>query len=155
MEVFLKFVHLASIIIWLGSIVFFSFFAAPSIFKVLPRETAGTVVGDIFPKYWMVGYACGLAALASLFALSALRGRYPVARLSVLAVMTVLVFYSGLVVGKKGRSLKAEMRRAPDERKKELRKRFRKTHAVSSVLNMTTLALGVALVLLTAFEMNL
>ena len=39
-------------VIWVGMIVFFTFFAAPSIFKALPRELAGEVIGHIFPKYW-------------------------------------------------------------------------------------------------------
>ena len=41
----IKFVHLLGITIWVGSLVFFTLIAAPSIFKNLPRETAGEVIG--------------------------------------------------------------------------------------------------------------
>ena len=46
--VFIKFLHLLSLSIWVGAMVFFSFVAAPAIFKTLPRETSGDVVGKIF-----------------------------------------------------------------------------------------------------------
>ena len=58
-----KFFHLMSLVVWIGSIIFFSFFGAPSIFKVLDRGLAGDVVGSIFPKYWMIGYICSPIAL--------------------------------------------------------------------------------------------
>ncbi|MCK5237718.1 MAG: DUF4149 domain-containing protein, partial [Deltaproteobacteria bacterium] len=61
-----KFVHLLSIVTWVGMLIFFSFVAAPSIFKVLPRESAGDVVGSIFPKYWLLGYLCGALSILSL-----------------------------------------------------------------------------------------
>ena len=56
MQTAFKFIYILSVCFWIGSIFFFSFFAAPSIFKVLPRETAGNVVSDIFPKYYLVAY---------------------------------------------------------------------------------------------------
>jgi len=40
-----RFLHLFSLVVWQGSIIFFSFFTAPAIFKSLPREEAGDVVG--------------------------------------------------------------------------------------------------------------
>ncbi|MGH7889857.1 MAG: DUF4149 domain-containing protein, partial [Thermodesulfobacteriota bacterium] len=54
MQTFLKFLYLLSLAFWIGSIFFFSLFTAPSIFKVLPRETAGELVSHIFPQYYMV-----------------------------------------------------------------------------------------------------
>ena len=41
----IRFIHLMSLIVWLGGMVFFSFIVAPSIFQALPTETAGDVVG--------------------------------------------------------------------------------------------------------------
>ena len=73
----LNFIYLSSIVIWIGMIFFTTFFAAPSIFKVLPRETAGEVMGSIFPKYWIIGYASSLTALGSTLAISKMLGFYP------------------------------------------------------------------------------
>jgi len=65
MQTTLKFLYSLSLTFWIGSIFFFSMFAAPSIFKILSREQAGNVVSDIFPKYYLVSYACGAVALVS------------------------------------------------------------------------------------------
>ena len=147
----LKFIHLSSISVWTGTLVFFSFFAAPSIFKVLPRETAGDVVGDIFPKYWAVGYVSGILGLASLLALSYIGGEMPAARITLFAFMTVVTLYSGLFVGTKARGVKRELRLAQDAADKEgLRAEFRKLHALSSILNLVVMATGFVVIFLTA-----
>ncbi|USZ68388.1 DUF4149 domain-containing protein [Halorussus salilacus] len=51
----------ASLGVWLGSIVFFSFVAAPTTFDVL-GDDAGRVVNAIFPKYYSFGAALGVVA---------------------------------------------------------------------------------------------
>jgi hypothetical protein len=48
---------------WLGTIVFFSFVGAPTVFDVLPEDDAGAVVNAIFPKYYVLGVALGAVAL--------------------------------------------------------------------------------------------
>src|SRR3990172_13099561 len=111
----IRFLHLLSLVAWLGGMIFFSFIAAPSIFKILPRETAGDVVGDIFPKYWVVGYVCSITALITVIALSVQGRAYPWARIILLFVMSGLTFYSGLVVGAKARDVKAQIRTIEDQ----------------------------------------
>jgi len=55
----------AALGVWLGSMLFFSFVGAPTIFDVL-GDDAGRVVNAIFPKYYVFGVALGgLAALAA------------------------------------------------------------------------------------------
>jgi len=86
----IRFIHLSSLVVWIGSIVFFSFIAAPGIFKALPRETAGDVVGEIFPKYWLIGYICSIAALLTLAYMSAYEKSVPVIKISLLVLMTLI-----------------------------------------------------------------
>lgn len=149
--VILKFIHLLSIVVWIGMLIFFSFLGAPSIFKVLPRETAGEVVGHIFPKYWITGYVTSITALASLIIISLQHKNVPTARVIILVVMTAVTFYSGLVVGSKARAIKAEMKATEETSKKaELREKFKKVHAVSSILNLAVIILGLVLVFLTS-----
>ena len=125
----IRFIYLAGISVWFGMLVFFSFFAAPSIFKILPREAAGEVVGDIFPKYWLAGYICALSSFVSLIVISIMEKAFPAAKIIILAVMTATTFYSGLVVGEKARGLKAEIKTEVDPVKKEtLRAEFKRTH---------------------------
>ncbi len=147
----LNFIYLLSIVIWIGMIFFTTFFAAPSVFKVLPRETAGEVMGSIFPKYWIVGYVSSVAALASTILISRALGFYPGERLTILIIMTVLSFFSGFVIGRKARAIKAQMKRAGEgEEKAALRKSFGKIHGVSAAVNLLILFLGVLLIFIMA-----
>ncbi len=146
-----KFLYLFSLVIWIGMIFFFSFFAAPAIFRVLQRETAGDVVGEIFPVYWAIGYVAGVTSLVTLIITAALEGFMPAGRIVLLFIMTGLTFYSGMVVGAEAREIKARIRVIDDtERKESLRREFKRLHGISSVLNMTVLALGVVVLFLTA-----
>mgnify|MGYP001565406764 FL=1 len=155
MLIAIRFIYLFSLVIWIGSILFFSFFAAPSIFKVLPRETAGEVVGDIFPKYWMIGYISGIVSILSVIIIYIKeKGNYT-AIISVLAIMTILTFYSGMAVGQKARAIKAEIKITEDASKKEgLKKEFSTVHRKSAILNGIILALGIILIFLTASSMR-
>lgn len=153
--ILLKFLHLLSLSIWVGAMVFFSLLAAPAIFKTLPRETAGDVIGEIFPKYWLLGYAACITALLTLVIMSALESTIPTARMTILALMTGAVFYNGLSAAAKARGIKAEIRAAQRQEEKDgLRGRFKKLHAISAALNMLSLALGVILIFLTAMDMR-
>jgi uncharacterized membrane protein len=145
----LKFIHLLSIVVWLGMLIFFTFIGAPAIFRELPRETAGQVVGRIFPKYWLTGYIASVLSLATLGAASFMQRAFPAWRILILIAMTVISFYSGLVVGKKARSLKARIKQGSDD-KEALKRDFKKVHALSAVLNITVIALGLVLVWLIA-----
>lgn len=51
--------------VWIGGVVFFSFFTAPVIFERLPRAQAAELIAVIFPRYYNLGYVCGLLMLAS------------------------------------------------------------------------------------------
>src|SRR3990170_7200570 len=125
--VLVKFLHLMSLSIWVGSVVFFSFFAAPSIFKKLPREAAGDVVGDIFPKYSAVGYACGAILLVTLALMMRSDDSAGYSRPAVLIIMAGASLYSGLVVNRNAASLKVKMRETVlAEEKDALRLKFRK-----------------------------
>ncbi len=151
----IRFIHLLSIVVWFGSIVFFSFIAAPAIFKVLPRETAGDVVGEIFPKYWLIGYICSITLLLTLAYMSAYEKTIPIVKISLLVLMTLITFYSGLAVGGKAREIKAEIKTVEDPAKKEsLRMEFKSLHLRSVILNVAVLMLGIVFIFFTAYSMR-
>jgi hypothetical protein len=140
-----------SLVVWIGGIIFFSFFGAPSIFKILGRELAGDVIGDIFPKYWLIGYVCSTIALGSLIYLwkAGMSGIMP--RVILLSIMLVSTFYTGLCIGSTARDLKAQMRTTEEgEKKEELRQQFSKIHRRSMVMNVLILILGVITIFMTA-----
>lgn len=151
----IKFIHLSSLVVWFGGIVFFSFIATPGIFKVLTRETAGDVVGEIFPKYWLIGYICSTTALLTLAYMAVYEKMFPVLKVSLLVLMTLITFYSGLAVGSKARAIKAEMKAVEDPAKKEsLRVEFKSLHLRSVILNIAVLILGIVFIFLTAYNIK-
>ncbi|ODS34675.1 MAG: hypothetical protein SCARUB_00255 [Candidatus Scalindua rubra] len=153
---FVKFIHLMSLVVWIGSIIFFSFFGAPSIFKVLERELAGNLVGNIFPKYWMIGYICSTVAIGSLLLLWKMGTSSAIVRTILLSIMMIITFYTGLRIGPMVREAKTQMRATEDvEKKEELRQRFLKIHRRSSEMNVTILILGIVTIFMTAYHLRI
>ena len=135
-----KYVHLFVLTFWLGGMMFFSYIAAPAAFKVLPRETAGDFVGAVFPKYFAIGIAASLILLFTLLYM----GRNNLAALRApVIIMAVLSIFHGTVIGPKARAVKMEMKAAEQGPKKaELSKSFGRIHAVSAILNLVVVLLG-------------
>lgn len=157
MQTALKFIYILSVSFWIGSIFFFSFFAAPSIFKVLPRETAGNVVSDIFPKYYIVAYICGGAAVITTILLRILSGRagsiFFIIRLSALVVMLGLAVYAGTVLRTRAVEARTEMRSLTEESPNypASQEKFRKLHAQSAIMNSAVFLLGIAILFINAY----
>jgi uncharacterized membrane protein YwzB len=59
MDKFLLFINSA----YFGLGVFFSFYVAPTLFKLLAKEQAGSVVERVFPIYFGIGLAASLLTL--------------------------------------------------------------------------------------------
>ncbi len=149
MEVLIHFIHLLSLVMWIGSIIFFSFFAAPAVFRVLDRQQAGEVVGAIFPKYYAVGYTCSVLAAGTLI-LSPRGMEGP--PLIFLAVMAACTFYAGMVINPRARALKLQMQEQPENRE-ALEPQFRSLHGWSVRLNATVLIFGLGLLWTTAMRL--
>jgi uncharacterized membrane protein len=138
----LIYVHIITLVIWLGGMIFFSVVAAPSIFLNLDRETAGKVVGVIFPKYFMIGYVASLTLIGTLLAIWKDNLQAVKAPLGILSVCVGLAFVSGMVVGEKARAIKAKMYSAQEiQTNTELRDRFHAVHRLSTALNVALLIL--------------
>ena len=152
----IKYIHLLVLVIWFGGMIFFSFIAAPSIFKVLPKESAGDVVGDIFPKYYSIGYISSLILLCTIYWIG--RGHFGLVMVPfiLMTIMTGLTFYSGLAIGPKARKIKAEIRQTSDAvQKEELTKAFKKIHAISMVLNISIIGLSLFYLAFVPFILHL
>ncbi|VAX15696.1 hypothetical protein MNBD_NITROSPINAE01-100 [hydrothermal vent metagenome] len=152
MLIAIKYIHLISVSIWIGAIVFFSFIGAPAIFKTLDRQTAGDVVGAIFPKYFMLGQICSVTALVTLALVGLSTGFQSSVKIGIilLLVMGGIAAYSGMVNGPQARAVKEDIRAETDATKKaELKKKFGKLHGISMVLNIATLLLALSLLFFT------
>ena len=152
-EQIINFVHLLSLVSWLGAIIFFSFFTAPAVFKTLDRPTAGKLVGVIFPRYYFLGYLCSILLL-----ITYLLGAQAVSPWKTGCILLIIfgTFTAGVVVQPKARSLKMKIKSSgSDEDRKILEMRFRRLHSLSVQLNSTVLLAGLALLWLTAEGLTL
>jgi hypothetical protein len=134
---------------------FMTFITAPSLFKVLPREKAGDVVGEIFPKYFLMEYTCCLLVILTALGIYYKEGYWNKYKLYLLGLMFILSFYNGLVIAPRTHALRMEMKRAEGAEKKEvLWGQFVRYHGQSAVLNLIVLLAGLAVILMTAYLMR-
>lgn len=71
-----KFLLLVTMGVWVGSIVFFSFVQAPTVFRTLDAESAARLQRATFPHYYLLGIVCaalGIVWVATLLAVGAMR----------------------------------------------------------------------------------
>ena len=136
-------IYIFGLVCWIGSIIFFSFFAAPIIFKLLDREKAGEVVGVIFPRYYLLGYVCAALALPSLLiSTENLLG----AKQIFLFIMIIGWLCAGSFVSPKAKDLKAKIMSASStEKQKPLEAQFKKMHSLAVKLNGIVLLAGLGL----------
>ena len=142
----INFIYLLSLVCWVGSIIFFSFFVAPVVFKTLEREKAGELVGIIFPRYYMIGYVCGVLVLVALLLTGPETAGLKWCAWGIMMLGTVC---AGLAVNPKARILKEKLKDAPETEKPDLEARFKTLHSLSVKLNATVLFAGLWLLWLT------
>ena len=143
----INFIYLLSLVCWVGSIIFFSFFVATVVFKTLEREKAGELVGIIFPRYYMIGYVCGVLVLVALLLTGPETAGLKWCAWGIMMLGTVC---AGLAVNPKARILKKKLKDAPETEKPDLEARFKTLHSLSVKLNATVLFAGLWLLWLTA-----
>lgn len=157
MLIALKFLYTLSLTFWIGSIFFLSMIAAPRIFKILTREQAGNVVSNIFPKYYLVSYVCGLVAIVSsvviIYFSSTFSSTSSIIRLSGLFIMLGLAIYAGEINRPEAHAVRTEMRAANEgtHEYEKIHNEFRKLHQISAITNGVIFVLGIALVFLSAY----
>jgi uncharacterized membrane protein len=144
---FLNFIYLLSLVCWIGSIIFFSFFVAPVVFKNLEREKAGELVGILFPRYYRMGYGCGVLILMVLL----LTGMETAGlKWWAWGIMMMGTGCAGWVVNPKAKMLKGKLKNAAETEKPELEARFKTLHSLSVKLNATVLFAGLWLLWLSS-----
>lgn len=101
---------------WSGGIAIYSFIVTPVIFKSYSRAEAGTIVGHLFPPYFI--YNLVISLLALLFFLFG--GRVPGKMLSqvslaLLLLSLILNIFHLTVIHPKAKAIKAQMRAFAEE----------------------------------------
>ena len=130
MGILLKFLELLAIIVWLGSLLFFSLIAAPALFRALGKQDAGAAVRTIFPGYYLAGIVSGLVLLGVVAARGTLwgwTGMQPVSFGLFLILTSIVVASRQVLVPAINR---ARTGGAPTE------SRFQRLHRISVLLNL-------------------
>ncbi|MBF6568780.1 MAG: DUF4149 domain-containing protein [Candidatus Binataceae bacterium] len=144
------FFYLLCLALWLGAIVFFSAFVAPVIFTRLPVAQAGTVVSVIFPRYYLLGYACGGLGLALAIYLAVVRGPqgWWTSAAVALAIALGITLYAGIGIRPQVDAIRsvAEQTNPDPARKAE----FDRLHHLSVMLNGAVLLLDLFALISTA-----
>jgi len=134
-----------AVALWLGAMGFFAFVVAPAAFTTLEREAAGRFVGAVFPRYYAVGLALGLAALAGLGArwLGAGWRGLDWLPLGLVLLMLVLTLYAGAVVLPAAHVAREAMRQSGMD--PAAAAGFARLHRLSGILNAIVMVSGVLL----------
>jgi uncharacterized membrane protein len=137
-----------AVALWLGAMGFFAFVVAPAAFGTFEREAAGRFVGAVFPRYYAVGLALGLAALAGLGARwlgGGWRG-WDWLPVGLVLLMLALTLYAGAVVLPAVHATREAMRQVGMD--PAAAAGFARLHRLSGVLNAIVMVSGVLLLVI-------
>jgi hypothetical protein len=150
MRGFAKVVFQLAVSLWLGALVTVSFLVAPAVFGALPSETAGTVMGRIFPLYYGFTAATGVVAVAAASWLwrAGVGARTWRVVVPMVVLMLAATCYAGVVVSPRARELRPALHREPVD--PALRAEFDGLHRRAVQLNGAVLLLGVATIVVSA-----
>jgi len=143
------YVNLLVLALWVGGGALYTFVLTPAIFAAYPRNTAGEIVGTLMPHYFRVQFAA--AAVVALLLIALWRAWPGRRRALCLALVLGALAVQGFVQWRlypqilEVKSRVASFESAPDAPE---RRRFRRLHGVSMVLNLLVLADGTVLLAL-------
>ena len=157
MTQWVKWLYVLTLAVWIGSIVFFSFAVAPTVFKTLKPEDAAALIRRIFSKYYLIGIVCSAVGIVSVGLLLADRsfGKWPaILTLLLLAGMggTDLWLRQGVMPHmnhlRDQRAAVESSGKQPDE---ELEREWKGLHRLSVQMNGVVLLCGLVLVFLIVY----
>lgn len=151
----MKHLTIVTVSLWLGAMGFFAFVVAPGAFGSLDREAAGRLVAAILPRYYWVGVALGLLAVAGVVGRWGRADRTAIDWIPfvLLLLMLGLTLYCVLVLLPEADALQdaalAARRGAGASAEAQ---RFARLHRLSTLMGLAVMVAGVAVVALEAFR---
>jgi uncharacterized membrane protein len=136
--------------LWVGGIFIFTFLVTPIIFQSFKRDTAGEIVGKLFPYYFPYTLVLSVVALAIFIVFIGIkgniRGKITIILLSIAVLINLFItfkLYPDIIsVKQQIKTFETQTDESP------ARNQFRKLHAISALLNILLLIDGTALIIL-------
>lgn len=150
MKIVWDFLYDLVLALWIGGMTVFTFIVTPVVFKSFARDTAGEIVGRLFPSYFLYMLILSFAALVFFlfisFSVSSPRHTFSFILIVSAILINLFVVYRP---HPEARNLKQEIRSfEPVPADSPLRKEFARLHAISATLNLIVLADGVVLLVI-------
>ncbi len=131
-------VYMLALVVWVGSVAFFSLVVLPALFSHLEVSEAGEIAALVFPHYYRLGCVLGVALVAATAYLCRGGARAWKAAFAVAIVMLAAQAYATFVVHPEVAALRGRV---------EAAERFSVLHHRSVRLNSVVLLGGLALIL--------
>ena len=128
-----RFIFTASVAVWLGTVVSFSYIMLPTIHAVMSGR-ASALLDELFPRYYWIGELCGLTALAAV-SLAPANPALPIGERVRLAAPVAVSLLCTLI------GQQVLLPRLRNTRGGVNETAFARLHQVSAMLNSTTLAM--------------
>lgn len=157
MSFIIQWLYLLALVVWVGGIIFFSFFTTPAVFTHLPKEVGSQFLSAIFPNYYLWGYVAGGVLLLTTLAETFLAKGVPWIRLILILVMLGCTIVGGQILLPKIHQLKVQIHAMEETSPaaKPLQTKFSNLHRFSVLLNLIVLLAGLFLVGIVAFRLRL
>jgi len=135
--------------LWAGGMFIFTFLVTPVIFQSFGRDTAGEIVGKLFPYYFPYNLVLSVLALIIFLLCIGIQGKAQNKIAIVLLTIAILInlyvtfkLYPDIVsVKQQIKTFEAQSDESP------ARNQFRKMHGISAILNILLLMDGIALLI--------
>ena len=142
-------VYRLALALWVGGMSVFTFVVTPVIFRTQERDSAGKIVGALFPVYFRFCLGVAIVALVARAAAGvAFSGARQLAGTILVVLSLAIVSYHTFGVAPRMAEVRetiVSMETTPEE--DPARREFSRLHALSMTLNLVVIVFGVVLIL--------
>ena len=142
-------VYRLALALWVGGMSVFTFVVTPVIFRTQPRDSAGEIVGALFPAYFRFCLGAVVIALAARAAAGeAVSGARQLAGTFLIVLCLGIVSYHTFGLAPRMEAVRQTVVSLETTPKEDpARREFSRLHGISMALNLAVIVAGVILVL--------
>ncbi len=142
-------IYRLALALWVGGMSAFSFVVTPVIFRTQSRDSAGKIVGALFPAYFRFCLmVVGVAFVARAAAGAAFSGMRQLAGTGLIIFCLAVVSYHTFLLAPRMHTVREEAVSLETAQEDDpVRREFSRLHGLSMTLNLVVIACGVVLVL--------